>query len=48
MTCEPTLRTARFGDQVESAAYFFVSEALTNVVKHAGVEQARVTLDPRR
>ncbi len=44
MTCEPMLRTARFGDRVETAAYFFVSEALTNVVKHAGVVEARVTL----
>ncbi len=44
MSCEPTLRTARFGDRVEAAAYFFVSEALTNVVKHAGVDEARVSL----
>ena len=44
MTCEPMLRAARFGDRVEAAAYFFVSEALTNIVKHAGVDEARVTL----
>ncbi len=32
---------------VESAAYFVVSEALTNVVKHAHASQAQVTVDRR-
>ena len=44
VTCDPTLRAARFGERIETAAYFFVSEALTNVVKHAGVEDVRVIL----
>lgn len=36
------LRGNRFSDDVELAAYFFVAEALTNVVKHAGTANARV------
>jgi signal transduction histidine kinase len=34
---------ARLPAGVEATAYFVVSEALTNVVKHAGAEAARVT-----
>ncbi|MGH3003304.1 MAG: sensor histidine kinase [Gaiellaceae bacterium] len=34
--------TNRLPDQVETAAYFFVSEALTNAVKHAHASEARV------
>ena len=34
----------RLPDPVELAAYFLVSEALTNVVKHASASQATVTL----
>ncbi len=33
----------RFSDAVESAAYYVVSEALTNVVKHSGARRARVS-----
>ena len=37
----------RLPDPVELAAYFFVSEALTNVAKHAHAEQARVSVERR-
>jgi PAS domain S-box-containing protein len=33
----------RFGEEVEASAYFFVAEALTNVVKHAHAGRAEVT-----
>ena len=36
--------TGRLPEQIEAAAYFVVSEALTNVVKHAGAASARVSL----
>lgn len=42
---DDALRRARLGADVEGAAYFVVSEALTNVLKHAGVTRARVALD---
>ena len=42
--CAPELRSARFDEQTEGAAYFFVSECLTNTLKHAGTEQARVRI----
>ena len=38
------LRAVRFPARIETAAYFVVCEALTNVMKHAGVEEARVTV----
>jgi signal transduction histidine kinase len=38
------LRARRFRDHVEGAAYFFVSESLANVLKHAGAERATVSL----
>jgi signal transduction histidine kinase len=41
----PELRNARFPDVVEEAAYFVVSEGLTNVLKHAGTDEATVRLD---
>ena len=40
--CDPETRAARFSDAVEGAAYFFVSEGLANVLKHAGAKRARV------
>lgn len=39
------LRTMRFDDDVEGAAYFFVSETLANALKHAGASRIEVTLD---
>jgi signal transduction histidine kinase len=33
----------RFGEEIEASAYFFVAEALTNVVKHAHAGHAEVT-----
>ncbi len=41
---QPGLSARRFGDEVEGAAYFFVTEALTNILKHSESESARVTL----
>lgn len=40
----PGLRGVRFGDDIEGAAYFFVVEALTNVLKHAEASHAWVDL----
>ena len=42
--CTPDLRAARFDQQTEGAAYFFVSEGLTNTLKHAGAQQVRVCI----
>ena len=41
----PGLRSRRFDDDVEGAAYFFVTEGLANVLKHADATRARVELD---
>ena len=38
----------RLPDPIELAAYFVVSEALTNVTKHASATEASVTLDQER
>lgn len=40
----PALRTQRFSDDIEGAAYFFVSEALTNVLKHSKSDDVDVRL----
>lgn len=40
-----SLRTTRFSDDVEGAAYFFVTEALANVLKHADASHVEVSLD---
>jgi signal transduction histidine kinase len=40
----PDLRHQRFGDDVEGAAYFFVTEGLANILKHASASQARVSI----
>lgn len=40
--CPPELRAARFGIDVEESAFFLVSEALTNVLKHAGASAVTV------
>jgi PAS domain S-box-containing protein len=36
----------RLPERVEATAYYIVSEALANVAKHAGAEEARVTVRP--
>ena len=38
------LHTRRFSDDIEGAAYFFVSEALTNVLKHSNSHNVDVRL----
>ncbi|MGZ4538678.1 MAG: sensor histidine kinase [Blastococcus sp.] len=43
---DPRIADARFPAEVESAAFFVVSEALANVLKHSGSERARVILAP--
>lgn len=40
-----SLRSMRFHDDVEGAAYFFVSELLANVLKHSGASKVEVTID---
>ena len=37
---DAAVRGARFSDDVEGAAYFVVSEALANVLKHSGADRA--------
>jgi signal transduction histidine kinase len=43
---DPRIAGLRFAPEVEGAAFFVVSEALANVMKHAGVEHARVVIAP--
>jgi signal transduction histidine kinase len=38
------LRATRFGDNIEGAAYFFVTESLANVLKHAEATRAAISL----
>jgi signal transduction histidine kinase len=40
----PDLRHQRFGDDIEGAAYFFVTEGLANILKHASASQAQVVI----
>ena len=42
----PQLRSRRFDDDIEGAAYFFVTESLANVLKHADASSATVSLEP--
>ncbi|MFC7620330.1 sensor histidine kinase [Microlunatus sp. GCM10028923] len=44
VTSSAELRTARFPLVVEESAYFFVAEALTNVIKHASATRVAVRL----
>jgi signal transduction histidine kinase len=44
---DPDLRDARLPAEVEGAAYFFVCEGLTNVLKHSGSGEAVVGLHRR-
>lgn len=41
----PAVAATRYPETVEATAYFFVLEALTNVMKHAGVSHATVDID---
>jgi signal transduction histidine kinase len=43
---DPRIATRRFPLEVEGAAFFVVSEALANVLKHSGSAHARVVLAP--
>lgn len=39
------LRAQRFDDEIEGAAYFFISESLANVLKHAEARHADVAIE---
>src|SRR5207244_2102694 len=41
---DPALRGVRYPPDVEAATWYVLSEALTNVVKHAGAQQVIVSL----
>jgi signal transduction histidine kinase len=41
---DPGLRGVRFGEQIEATAWYVVSEALANVVKHAQAAEVEVSL----
>lgn len=41
---DPQLQTRRFTDDIEGAAYFFLSEALANVLKHSRADEVEVRL----
>jgi signal transduction histidine kinase len=41
---DPRLEGHRFPDAIEAAAYYVVTEAVTNVIKHSGAAHARVVL----
>ena len=42
--CDARTRAARFSDEIEGAAYFFVSEGLANALKHAHARSACVRI----
>jgi signal transduction histidine kinase len=42
---DPGLRGVRFGDQIEATAWYALSEALANVVKHAAASEVEVSLE---
>jgi signal transduction histidine kinase len=41
---DPAPRGVRYCEHIESTTWYLVSEALTNVVKHARAEQVRISL----
>ena len=45
--CDPELREARFGQEVEGAGYFLVAEAVANAMKHAGGARVLVRMARR-
>ena len=44
LTSSEGLRARRFDDNIEGAAYFFVTESLANVLKHADATRASISL----
>jgi signal transduction histidine kinase len=44
LTASEGLRARRFGDNIEGAAYFFVTESLANVLKHSDASRATISL----
>ncbi len=42
---DPGLRGVRFGEQIEATAWYALSEALANVVKHAAASEVEVSLE---
>lgn len=44
LRAEETLRSERFDDDVEGAAYFFVSEGVANALKHADASRVEILL----
>ena len=40
----PDVRVTRYAEEVEATAYYVISEGLTNVLKHAGTNEATVRL----
>jgi signal transduction histidine kinase len=44
LNVHPGIASQRFADDIEGAAYFFITEALTNVLKHSGSESVEVTV----
>jgi signal transduction histidine kinase len=45
ITASAGIRARRFEDDIEGAAYFFVTESLANVLKHANARRVAVSLD---
>jgi len=41
---DPALRGVRYSEHIESTTWYLVSEALTNVVKHASADRVRISL----
>lgn len=44
LEASPGMRARRFPDEVEGAAYFFVTEGVSNILKHAGASRARIAV----
>jgi signal transduction histidine kinase len=44
VNADPTVREVRYAPEIEGAAYFVVTEALANVLKHSGATEATVTI----
>ena len=42
---DPGLCGVRFGEQIEATAWYALSEALANVVKHAAASEVEVSLE---